>query len=43
MIREWTRDMDAATRERILQETPRYSADSNLLCRIVAEAFMTKK
>ena len=43
MIWEWTRDMEAATRDMILQETPRYSADSNRLCRIVAEAFITKK
>jgi len=43
IIRAWTRDMDAATRESVLEETPRYIADSNRLCRRIAESFITKK
>ncbi len=43
IIREWTRDMDAATRETIRKETPRYIAESNRLCRMIAEAFIAKR
>ena len=43
IIREWTRDMDAATRETIRKETPRYIAESNRLCRMIAEVFIVKR
>ena len=42
IIREWTQDMDPTTREKILKETPRYIADSNRLCRQIAEAFIAQ-
>jgi GMP synthase-like glutamine amidotransferase len=42
IIREWTHDMDTMTRERIIKETPRYIADSNRLCRQIAEAFIAQ-
>jgi GMP synthase (glutamine-hydrolysing) len=42
IIREWTREMDAATRDMILKETASYIAESNRLCRMIAEAFFTK-
>jgi GMP synthase (glutamine-hydrolysing) len=42
IIRGWTRDMDAATRETILKETPRYIAESNRLCRRIAETFIAQ-
>lgn len=43
IIREWIRDMDAATGARILKETPRYIAESNRLCRMIAGAFIAKR
>ncbi len=42
IIREWTLDMDPTTREKTLKETPRYIADSNRLCRQIAEAFIAQ-
>jgi GMP synthase (glutamine-hydrolysing) len=42
IIREWIRETDAAIRDIILKETSRYISESNQLCRMVAEAFITK-
>ncbi len=40
IISEWTQDMEPATREAILRETPQYLTESNRLCRIIAEYFI---
>lgn len=40
MIEQWTHDLDAATRENILKETPCYLTESNRLCRMIAENFL---
>jgi GMP synthase (glutamine-hydrolysing) len=42
IIQEWTQDMDAVTREKILREKPRYIVESNRLCRKIAEAFIAR-
>jgi GMP synthase-like glutamine amidotransferase len=42
IIREWIRDIDTATKEKILRETPRYIVESNRLCRKIAEAFIAR-
>jgi len=42
IIREWTHDMDAATKKKILIETPRYITESNRLCRQIAETFIAR-
>jgi GMP synthase-like glutamine amidotransferase len=42
IIREWIRDIDTATKEKILIETPRHIAESNRLCRKIAEAFIAR-
>ncbi|MGB8219254.1 MAG: type 1 glutamine amidotransferase [Methanoregula sp.] len=42
IIREWTKDIDPTAREKILKETPGYIADSNRLCRQIAEAFIAQ-
>jgi GMP synthase-like glutamine amidotransferase len=41
IIRGWSRDFKKSTKERIERETPRYLAESNRLCRIVAENFIS--
>ena len=39
IIRDWSRGLKRYDRERIARDTPRYLAESNRLCRIVAEDF----
>ncbi len=40
IIKEWTRDIDPAIRDTILRETPGFLAESNRLCRMIAEDFI---
>jgi len=42
IIREWTQDMTPAARDTIFRETPQYIAESNRLCRQIAEAFIAR-
>jgi GMP synthase-like glutamine amidotransferase len=42
IMEEWIRDMKKYTREKIARETPRYLAESNRLCRIIAEDFLAR-
>jgi GMP synthase-like glutamine amidotransferase len=39
IIRDWSRGLKRYDREKIARDTPRYLAESNRLCRIVAEDF----
>lgn len=40
IIRDWSKDLSAFQRARIERDTPRYLAESNRLCRLVAEEFI---
>ena len=40
MIREWSRGLKKHDQEKIARDTPRYLAESNRLCRLVAEDFI---
>jgi GMP synthase-like glutamine amidotransferase len=40
IIRDWSRGLKRYDREKIARDTPRYLAESNRLCRIVAEDFL---
>jgi GMP synthase-like glutamine amidotransferase len=40
IVRQWSRDLRKSDRERISRDTPRYLAESNRLCRLVAEDFI---
>ena len=42
IIRQWSRVLRKYDRERIARDTPRYLAESNRLCRLVAEDFIKK-
>ena len=42
IIRQWSRALRKSDRERIARDTPRYLAESNRLCRLVAENFIKK-
>ena len=42
IIRQWSRVLRKYDRERIARDTPRYLAESNRLCRSVAEDFIKK-
>jgi GMP synthase (glutamine-hydrolysing) len=42
IIRQWSCTLRKYDRERIARETPRYLAESNRLCRLVAEDFIKK-
>jgi GMP synthase (glutamine-hydrolysing) len=42
IIRQWSSDLGKFDRERIARDTPRYLAESNRLCRLVAEDFIKK-
>ena len=42
MIREWSRSLKKHEQEKIARDTPRYLAESNRLCRLVAEDFIGK-
>jgi GMP synthase (glutamine-hydrolysing) len=42
IIRQWSRVLRKYDRERIVRDTPRYLAESNRLCRLVAEDFIKK-
>jgi GMP synthase-like glutamine amidotransferase len=42
MIGLWSRSLKRDDREKIARETPRYLAESNRLCRLVAEDFIRK-
>ena len=39
ILQDWSRDLRHSQREKILRETPQYLAESNHLCRLVAEDF----
>lgn len=41
IIQDWCRDLKRHMQEKILRETPRYLAESNRLCRIIGEDFVT--
>jgi GMP synthase (glutamine-hydrolysing) len=40
IIRDWTRDLKMRTKEFVAQDTPHYLAESNRLCRLIAEDFV---
>ncbi len=42
LIRDWSKDVTRFQREKIERETPRYLAESNRLCRMVAKDFIGK-
>jgi len=39
ILKDWSRDLRRSWQEKILRETPQYLAESNRLCRLVAEDF----
>jgi GMP synthase-like glutamine amidotransferase len=39
MLRDWSRDLGSSDREKILRDSPQYLAESNRLCRLVADEF----
>jgi GMP synthase (glutamine-hydrolysing) len=39
IIKDWSKNLRASQKEKIIRDTPRYLADSNRLCRLVAEDF----
>lgn len=41
IIRDWSRDLSAYQQSKIERDTPRYLAESNRLCRLVAEDFVS--
>jgi GMP synthase (glutamine-hydrolysing) len=41
IIRDWSKDLTRYQQEKILRETPRYLAESNRLCRIIGENFIS--
>jgi len=43
IIRQWILDMDIGTKEKILKESPSYLVESNRLCRMIAEAFISQR
>jgi GMP synthase-like glutamine amidotransferase len=42
IISDWTREMNKYSREKIARETFRYLAESNRLCRMIAEDFIAR-
>ena len=42
ILRDWSRDLTRYEREKCARETPRYLAESNRLCRIIAENFVSQ-
>jgi GMP synthase (glutamine-hydrolysing) len=42
ILYDWCRELDSRYRKRILCETPQYLAESNRLCRLVAEDFVCR-
>lgn len=40
IVRDWSKDLTSYQQEKIARETPRYLAESNRLCRMVAEDFI---
>jgi len=40
IIRDWSKDLGSYQRAKIARDTPRYLAESNRLCRMVAEDFI---
>lgn len=40
ILADWTKDLRRSLQEEILRKTPRYLAESNRLCRLVAEDFV---
>lgn len=43
IIRDWVKDLDPGIQAMVRKETPRYLAESNRLCRMIAEDFVAKK
>ena len=43
IVRDWSKDLTSYQQEKIARETPRYLAESNRLCRMVAEDFTDRK
>jgi GMP synthase-like glutamine amidotransferase len=43
IIRDWVKDLDPKMQETIRRDTPRHLAESNRLCRMIAEDFVAKK
>ena len=43
IIRDWVKDLDPGIQATVRKETPRYLAESNRLCRTIAEDFVAKK
>lgn len=43
IIREWVKDLDPGIQAAVQKETPRFLADSNRLCRVIAQDFVAKK
>ncbi len=41
IIKNWSRDLKHHQRDKIIRETPVYLAESNRLCRLIAEDFVT--
>jgi GMP synthase (glutamine-hydrolysing) len=41
IIRDWSKDLRAYRKEKIARDTPRYLAESNRLCRLIAEDFIS--
>jgi len=39
ILRDWNRDLGSTDREKILRDSPQYLAESNRLCRLVADEF----
>lgn len=40
IVRDWSRELSKYQQEKIFRDTPRYLAESNRLCRLVAEEFI---
>jgi GMP synthase-like glutamine amidotransferase len=39
ILRDWSRELERADQEKILRDSPQYLAESNRLCRLVADEF----